>query len=47
MALTPLDIQHKEFTVKMKGYKKEQVDDFLQEIKSDYEKILKERKFLL
>ena len=44
MALTPLDIQHKEFTVKMKGYKKEQVDDFLQEIKSDYEKILKEKR---
>lgn len=46
MAITPLDIQHKEFSVKMKGYKKEQVDDFLQEIKLDYEKLLKENREL-
>lgn len=46
MAITPLDIQHKEFSVKMKGYKKEEVDDFLQELKNNYEKILKENREL-
>lgn len=46
MALTPIDIQHKEFTTKMKGYDREQVQDFLQVIKNDYEQQIKETKEL-
>ena len=37
MALTPLDIQNKSFPVKMRGYEKDEVDDFLDLIVSDYE----------
>ncbi|AZP05100.1 DivIVA domain-containing protein [Jeotgalibaca ciconiae] len=44
MALTPLDIQHKEFTPKFKGYDKDEVDDFLDLLKKDYEQIIKEHK---
>ncbi len=29
MALTPLDIQNKNFSVKMRGYNQDEVDDFL------------------
>jgi cell division initiation protein len=46
MTLTPLDIQHKEFTVKMKGYDKEQVNDFLDTITKSYEEVLRENKDL-
>ena len=46
MALTPIDIQHKEFSVKMKGYDREQVQDFLEVIKKDYEQSIKETKDL-
>ena len=37
MALTPLDIQNKSFPVKMRGYEKDEVDDFLDLIVRDYE----------
>ncbi|MHC5269053.1 DivIVA domain-containing protein [Enterococcus sp. LJL98] len=37
MALTPLDIQNKNFPVKMRGYEKDEVDDFLELIVRDYE----------
>lgn len=37
MALTPLDIQNKTFPVKMRGYEKDEVDDFLDLIVRDYE----------
>ena len=46
MTLTPLDIQHKEFAVKMKGYDKEQVNDFLDTITKSYEEVLRENKDL-
>lgn len=46
MALTPLDIQHKEFPVKLKGYDKEQVNDFLDTITKSYEEVLRENKDL-
>lgn len=37
MALTPLDIQNKSFQTKMRGYEKDEVDDFLDLIVRDYE----------
>lgn len=37
MALTPLDIQNKSFPVKMRGYEKDEVDDFLDLVVRDYE----------
>ena len=46
MALTPLDIQHKEFAVRMKGYDKEQVNDFLDLLKRDFEQLNREQKDL-
>ena len=41
--ITPLDIENKKFSKQMmNGYSVEEVDDFLDEITSDYEKIYKE-----
>ena len=40
--LRPIDIQNKEFEKKIKGYDVEQVDDFLDKIIIDYEKLIKE-----
>lgn len=37
MALTPLDIQNKNFPTKMRGYNSDEVDDFLDLIGRDYE----------
>ena len=37
MALTPLDIQNKSFSTKMRGYNPDEVDDFLDMIVRDYE----------
>jgi len=40
--LTPLDIQNKEFKKALRGYKEDEVDEFLDEIMLNYEKIFKE-----
>lgn len=41
--ITPLDIENKRFSKKvMNGYSTEEVDDFLDQITEDYEKIYKE-----
>ena len=41
--LTPLDIENKKFSKQMmNGYSVEEVDDFLDELTADYEKIYKE-----
>lgn len=40
--LTPLDIESKEFRKAMRGYNDQEVDRFIEEVKSDYEKIYKE-----
>lgn len=42
MALTPLDIQNKDFSTCLRGYKREEVDDFLDEIIKNYERMYKE-----
>ena len=40
MALTPLDIQNKDFSTKMRGYNQDDVDDFLDQVTRDYEDAL-------
>ncbi|KRN88954.1 DivIVA domain-containing protein [Ligilactobacillus ceti] len=43
MAITPLDIHNKEFDTKLRGYDKDQVNEFLDKIMKDYELVLKEK----
>ena len=40
--LTPIDIQNQDFAVKLRGYDADEVDDFLDIIGADYEKLYKE-----
>lgn len=40
--ITPLDIQNKEFKRSFRGYKETEVDQFLDEIIKDYEKVYKD-----
>jgi len=40
--LTPLDIENKRFTKTIKGYNVDEVDDFLDQVTLEYEKIYKE-----
>jgi len=40
--ITPLDIQNKEFKKSIRGYNETEVDEFLDEILKDYEKLYKE-----
>ena len=40
--LTPLDIENKRFSRTIKGYNVEEVDDFLDQLTIDYEKLYKE-----
>ncbi|HOL17208.1 MAG TPA: DivIVA domain-containing protein [Bacillota bacterium] len=42
MALTPLEIQNKEFERSFRGYAVEDVHDFLDQIAKDYEQVLRE-----
>ena len=44
--ITPADIQYKEFTRAKKGYKENEVDDFLDLIMADMEKLIRENKKL-
>lgn len=40
--LTPLDIENKKFGRSLKGYNVDEVDDFLDELTSEYERLYKE-----
>jgi cell division initiation protein len=40
--LTPLDIENKRFSKTLKGYNVDEVDDFLDQLTEDYEKIYRE-----
>ena len=40
--LTPLDIENKRFSKTLKGYNVDEVDDFLDQLTIDYEKLYKE-----
>ncbi len=42
MKLTPLDIRHKEFKRAMRGYADVEVDEFLDEVADEFERIFKE-----
>lgn len=42
MKLTPLDIRHKEFTRAMRGYKDIEVDEFLDEVVEEFERVFNE-----
>jgi cell division initiation protein len=44
--ITPLDIQNKEFSRAVRGYKEEDVDGFLDLLTLDLEKILEENRRL-
>lgn len=46
MALSPLDIKNKTFPVKMRGYNPEEVDDFIDQVITDYEDSLTDRREL-
>jgi len=42
LTLTPLDIHNKEFRKSFRGYDEEEVDEFLDQVQKDYEKLFKE-----
>ncbi len=42
MKLTPLDIHHKEFRLALRGYNQEEVDQFLDEVADEFERLFKE-----
>jgi cell division initiation protein len=42
MKLTPLDIHHKEFRHALRGYSEEEVDQFLDEVADEFERLFKE-----
>ena len=44
MALSPLDIQNKSFSVKMRGYNQDEVDDFLDIVVRDYEELVQKNR---
>ncbi|MGO3731698.1 MAG: DivIVA domain-containing protein [Vagococcus sp.] len=46
MAIKPIDITNKSFNSKFKGYDKDEVDDFLDQIALDYEKLVQENREL-
>ncbi len=45
--ITPLDIQNKEFGRAVRGYKEDEVDEFLDELTTDLEALISERDALL
>lgn len=46
MALSPMDIHNKEFSVSFRGYDKDEINEFLEQLMKDYENILVENKSL-
>ena len=40
--LTPLDIHNKEFKRSFRGYNEDEIDDFLDQVVNDYEKLFRE-----
>ena len=40
--ITPMDIRNKEFKKAFKGYKEDEVDEFLDKVIADYERIYRE-----
>lgn len=46
MKITPLDIQKKQFPVKLKGFDKEEVDSFLKHVREQLEELIRENALL-
>ncbi|MCP8616586.1 DivIVA domain-containing protein [Salirhabdus salicampi] len=46
MPLTPLDIHNKEFTRTFRGYDEDEVNEFLDQVIKDYEKMIRDKKSL-
>lgn len=44
MTLTPLDIHNKEFTRRIRGYDEDEVNEFLDQVIKDFEKLIREKK---
>lgn len=44
MSLTPMDIHNKEFPLKMRGYDQDEVNDYLDQIIKELEKLVREKK---
>ena len=42
MKLTPLDIRHKDFKRGLRGYADSEVDEFLDEVADEFERLFKE-----
>ncbi len=47
MPLTPLDIQNKEFSVALRGFNRDEVNEFLDRLTKDYEAMIKENVLLM
>lgn len=43
MSLSPIDIQNKEFSRSIRGYRAEEVDSFMEQLAKDYETAIKEK----
>jgi len=43
MSITPIEIQNKEFERAFRGYKQEEVDEFLDRVSKDFEAVVKEK----
>ncbi len=43
MSLTPMDIQNKEFSRGLRGYKAEEVDEFMEQLSKDFEQAIKDK----
>ena len=46
VSLTPLDIHNKQFSSKFRGYDEDEVNEFLEQVVKDYEKVIREKKNL-
>lgn len=44
MPLTPVDIHNKEFSKRMSGYDRDEVNEFLDQVIKDYELLIREKK---
>jgi len=42
MGITPVDIANKEFPVRMRGYDRDAVDDFLDQVVQEFENLIRE-----
>ncbi|MEK6529510.1 MAG: DivIVA domain-containing protein, partial [candidate division NC10 bacterium] len=46
MRITPMDIRQQQFTVRFRGFDRQEVDAFLADVAADYEQLVKENALL-